>query len=75
MAIEPFIYARAITELLNNTLNLRKYIDRYIVDNIRILVQYTKLALENTNQYNPKLFNISFITEHDNNADNYSKIK
>ena len=42
MSIEPFVLVRAIRELLSRVLPERKFIDRHMINNIRIRVQQRK---------------------------------
>lgn len=45
MAIEPFVSGRAIRDLLSKTMPDRKYIDRYVVNNIRIGARNKKVRV------------------------------
>ena len=45
MSIEPFVSGRAIRDLLSKTMPDRKYIDRYVVNNIRIGARNKKVRV------------------------------
>ena len=47
MSIEPFVSVRAIRELLSKVLPERKFIDRYMINNIRMCARKKKIELEN----------------------------
>ena len=46
---EPFVSVRSMRELLPKVTPDRKYIDSYMINNVRILTRKKKLELENTN--------------------------
>ena len=73
MSIEPFVSVRAIRELLSKVLPDRKFIDRYMINNVRIRARQRKRELENTNiEIHPKYFDTSFIATYKDTSGNYT---
>ena len=75
MDIEPFISVRAVRELLSKIISERKYIDRHMINNVRIHA-WKKLELEYVDiEIDPKYFNTSFISTYSDTSDNYTEGK
>ena len=75
MSIDPFVSVRAIRELLSKVLPDRKFIDRYMINNVRIRARQRKRELENSNiEIHPKHFDTSFIETHKDTSDNYTEV-
>ena len=71
MSIEPFVSVRAIRELLSKVLPYRKFIDRHMINNVRIRARQRKRELENSNnEIHPKNFDISVIETYKDTSDN-----
>ena len=74
MSIEPFVSVRAIRELLSNVLPERKFIDRHMINNVRICARQKKRELLNANIIiHPKHFDTSFIENYKDTSDNYTE--
>ena len=74
MSIEPFVSVRAIRELLSKVLPDRKFIDRYMINNVRIRARQRKRELENTNiEIHPKHIDTSFIEAYKDTSGNYTE--
>ena len=71
MSIEPFVSVRAIRELLSKVLPENKFIDRHIINNVRIRARQRKIELLNANiEIHPKDFDTSFIKTYKDTSDN-----
>ena len=69
MVIDPFVDVRVIIESLQKTLSLRKFIDRYMMNNIRSRTRKKKLELEYANiDINSKYFETTNITTYQDAA-------
>ena len=76
MSIEPFVSVRAIRELLSNVLSERNFIDRHMINNVRICARQKKRELLNANIIiHPKHFDTSFIENYKDTSDNYTEGK
>ena len=77
MSIEHFVSVRAIRESLSNVMPKRKFIDRHIINNVRIRVRQRKRELVNANiDIHPKYFDSpSFIETYKDTSDNYTEGK
>ena len=65
MAIKSFVSVRAVRELLSKVMPERKYIDRHMINNVRI-------ELENTDiETDPKYVDTSFVSTYRDTSDNY----
>ena len=74
MSIESSVSVRAIRELLFKVMPDRKFIDRHIINNVRIRDRQKKIALENSNiEIHPKHFDTSFIETYKDTSDNYTE--
>ena len=74
MSKEPFVLVRAIRELLSKVMPGRKFIDRYMINNIRIRARQRKRELVNANiEIHPKYFDTSFIETYKDTSDNYTE--
>ena len=74
MSIEPFVSVRAIRELLSKLLPDRVFIDRHMINNVRIRARQRKRELENSNiVIHPKHFDTSFIETYKYTSDNYTE--
>ena len=74
MAIEPFVSVRTIRELLAKVLQDRVFIDRHMINNIRIRARQKKSELEKSNiVIHPKHFDTSFIETYKDTSDNYTE--
>ena len=74
MSIEPFVSVRAIRELLSKVLPERKFIDRHMINNVRIRARQRKRELLNANiEIHPKHFDTSFIETYKDTSDNYTE--
>ena len=72
ISIDPFVSVRAIRDLLFKVLPDRKFIDRHIINNVRIRARQGKKELLNANvEIHPKHFHISFIDTYKDTYDNY----
>ena len=76
MAIEYFVTVGAIKELLSRTMPDRKYIDRRMINNVRIRARKKRLELDDKNiEIDPKHFDTSFIVAHKDTSSNNTKDK
>ena len=74
MSIEPFVSVRAIRELLCKVLSDRKFIDRHMINNVRIRARQRKRELLNSNiEIHPKHFDTSFIETYKETSNSYTK--
>ena len=74
MYIEPFVSVRAIRELLSKVLPENKFIDRHIINNVRIRARQRKRELENSDiEIHPKRFDTSFVETYKDTSDNYTE--
>ena len=74
MSIESLVSVRAIRELLSNVLPERKFIDRHMINNVRIRARQRKRELLNANiEILPKHFDTSFIETYNDTSDNYTE--
>ena len=74
MAIEPFVSVRAMRELLAKVLPDRVFIDRHIINNVRIRARQRKRELERSNiVIHSKHFYTSFIETYKDTSDNYTE--
>ena len=74
MGIEHFVSIKAIREFLSNVIPDRKYIDKDMINNVRIRVRKIRLVLEISDiEIDPKHFDTSFITT--DTFDNYTEGK
>ena len=74
MSIESYVSVRAIRELLFKVIPDRKFIDRHIINNVRIRDRQKKIVLENSNiEIHPKHFDTSFIETYKDTSDNYTE--
>ena len=65
---------RAIRELLSKVLPENKFIDRHIINNVRIRARQRKIELLNANiEIHPKDFDTSFIETYKDTSDNYTE--
>ena len=72
MSIDHFVLVRAIRELLSKVLPDRVFIDRHMINNIRIRARQRKRELENSNiVIHPKHFDKSFIDTYKDTSDHY----
>ena len=71
MSIDPFVNVRAMRESLVRTLPDRKYVDRRVINNVRIRIRRKKLELDSLNvEIQPKHFDTTFIAVYKVTADN-----
>ena len=76
MDIEPFVSIKAIRELSSKVIPERKYIDAYMINNIRICARKKKLELENADiVIDSRPFDDSSITVYRDTHDNYTEGK
>ena len=76
MDIEPFVSIKAIRELSSKVIPERKYIDAYMINNIRICARKKKLELENADiVIDSRPFDDSSITVYRDTYDNYTEGK
>ena len=74
ISLEPFVSVRAIRELLSKALPDRKFIDRHIINNVRIRARQRKRELEKSNiEIHPKHFDTSFIETYKDISDDYTE--
>ena len=74
MAIEPFVSVRVMRDLLYKVLPDRVYIDRHMINNVRIRSRQRKRELERSNiVIHPKHFDTSFIETYKDTSDNYTE--
>ena len=74
MYIEPFVSVRAIIELLSKVLPERKFIDRHMINNVRIRARQGKRELLSANiEIHPKHFDTSFNETYKDTCDNYTE--
>ena len=74
MSIEPFVSVRTIRELLTKVIPNRKYINRHMINSVRICARQKKIELDNSNiAIHPKLFDTSFTLNYKDTADNYNE--
>ena len=74
MSVEPFMSVRAIRESLSNVLPHRKFIDRHMINNVRIRARQIKRELLNVNiEIHHKHFDTSFIETYKDISDNYTE--
>jgi len=74
MAIEPFVSVRAMRGLLSKVLPDRVFIDRHMINNVRIRARHRKRELERSNiVIHPKHFDTSFIETYKDTSDNYTE--
>ena len=74
MAIEPFVLVSAMRELLAKVLPDRVFIDRHMINNVRIRARQRKRELEGLNiAIHPKHFDTSFVTTYKDTSDNYTE--
>ena len=72
MGVSSFVIARAVIELLRKELHCRKDIAMSMIYNVRLRGRKRTLELDDANiDIDPKHFNISFITDCKEAADNY----
>ena len=73
MSIESFL-VRAIRELLSKVMPERKFIDRHIINNVRIRVRQRKRKVVNANIVtHPKHLDTSFIEIFKDTSNNYTE--
>ena len=76
MGIEHSISIKAIREFLFNVIPDRKYIDKDMINNVRIRVRKIRLVLEISDiEIDPKHFDTSFITTNRDTFYNYTEGK
>ena len=74
MSIEPFVSVRAIRELLSKVIPDRKFINRHMINNVRIRARQKSIELDNSNiGIHLKHFDTSFILNYKDTADNYDE--
>ena len=74
MAKEPFVSVRAMRELLSKVLPGRVFINRHMINNVRIRDRQRKRDLERSNiVIHPKYFDTSFIETYKDTSDNYTE--
>ena len=74
--IEPFVSIRAIRELLSKVMPERKYIDKCMINNIRIHSRKKRLELDIVDiEIDLKHFDTLFITTYRDTSDNYTEGK
>ena len=74
MSMEPFVSVKAIRELLFKLLPDRKFIDRHMINNVRIRARQRKRELENSNiEIHPKHFDTSFIETYKDTSYDYTE--
>lgn len=76
MDIAHFVNAKAMRKSIRKLLVNMTFIDRYMMNNIRIRIYEGKLELDNANiVIGSSHFDNSFITNYKDTADNYNKRK
>ena len=76
MVIESFVSMRVVKELLSKAMPEIKYINKDMINNVRILAREEKVELDNTDiVIDTKHFDISLITKYRDTSDNYTEDK
>ena len=74
MVIESFVSVRVMRDLLYKVLPDRVYIDRHMINNVRIRSRQRKRELERNNiVIHPKYFDTYFIETYKDASDNYTE--
>ena len=76
MSIDQEVNSRTMIILLKKVLPSRKYIDRHLINNVRLRALKTRNDMENSNiTIEPCHFDISLLTEYRENYNSYSEGK
>ena len=76
MDIEPFVSIRAIIQSLSKAMPERNYIDKNMINNVRIRDRKKRLESEHVDiEIDPKHFDTSFIMTYRDTSNNYTEGK